>query len=660
MDTVPLRIASLLRCVVVSVIAFLLLSPLIKSERHDTQQPIIIIAQDNSQSIALCNDSAYYRTDYADKMHSTIAKLKENYEVACYTYGGRVVENETPDYSEHHTDINAAIAELQQLYYGRNIGAIVVCGDGIYNSGLNPATNISSSPFPIYTIAMGDTTPQCDAAITAVRHNRMAYIKTKAPVEVTLQGTELKGSKQTLTITHKGRKIASSEVVFSSNSFTTTLPINIDVGETPGLQTFTATLSPAAKETTTRNNVSSFSIEVIDGHINVGLLAAAAHPDVAALRRSIERNENYKATVAIGNEIDKVDLKELDIIVLHNLPSATREVDVSNKPALFIVGSQTSLARLNTLRRGVEINAKIDKNDDVTAIHNKDFANFALSEQAIKTIEQLPPLASPYGEYRCYGNTFALFNAQISTVKTDQPLVAFAQQHGLRSSFIFGEGLWRWSLYDYEANGTWDSFDELVAKTLTYTEQQNDKQRLHVETKNIYHEDEPIVITAQLYDDNYEPTNQPEATITIDGTKHTMGKTGDKATAGYRLTIPTLSSTDNDNTHHTHTYTATATYGGQTFSRSGSFVVETSNLEELTLCANHSLLNTIATSSGGVMLQARNIEQLPQTISQREDLKPIIHTHTTYSDLIALPWVFILILLLLTGEWVLRKYYGEL
>src|ERR1017187_519544 len=52
------------RFVVVSLVAFLLLSPMIKTIFHEVEKPIVIVAQDNSKSILIGKDSAYYRKDY--------------------------------------------------------------------------------------------------------------------------------------------------------------------------------------------------------------------------------------------------------------------------------------------------------------------------------------------------------------------------------------------------------------------------------------------------------------------------------------------------------------------------------------------------------------------------------------------------------------------
>lgn len=63
------RILGVNRFVLVSLIAFLLLSPLLKMSSHKVEKPVIVIAQDNSMSVVLNEDSAFYRTEYPVSHH---------------------------------------------------------------------------------------------------------------------------------------------------------------------------------------------------------------------------------------------------------------------------------------------------------------------------------------------------------------------------------------------------------------------------------------------------------------------------------------------------------------------------------------------------------------------------------------------------------------
>ena len=60
------KMMAVFRFMVVSLLAFLLLSPLIRTIFREVEKPVIIIAQDNSQSILTGTDSASFRKTYSE------------------------------------------------------------------------------------------------------------------------------------------------------------------------------------------------------------------------------------------------------------------------------------------------------------------------------------------------------------------------------------------------------------------------------------------------------------------------------------------------------------------------------------------------------------------------------------------------------------------
>ena len=84
--------------------------------------------------------------------------------------------------------------------------------------------------------------------------------------------------------------------------------------------------------------------------------------------------------------------------------------------------------------------------------------------------------------------------------------------------------------------------------------------------------------------------------------------------------------------------------------------MEALHLEQANLTANHTLLKTISSITGGKMFYP---DQLSSLNAELQTLKPVIYTHTRFSEMLNLLWVIILIILLLSLEWVLRKYHGE-
>lgn len=641
---------SLLRFASITLVAFLLMSPLIKRQHNVKERPIIILAQDNSQSILLGKDSTFYRTEYASNVEQMIKRLEKDYDVQCYTYGETTMPARQTDYSGQHTDIANAIEYTRQQYFNRNVGAMILTGDGIYNDGRSPLS-ISGMPYPIYTIALGDTTRLRDAAIVNVRFNRIAYMGNSFPVEVTLRTTALKGQRQRLSVTHKGKEIFSETIDSENDEYSTTIDFTI-AAEEAGVQSYNVTLSAAEGEHSLRNNSRTFSIEIIDGHEKIAILAATPHPDIAALRNSLETNQNYSIDVLIGNKIGQHEWnKDYDLLILHNLPHKTLPTNINTDkvPTITIVGSGTNLLQFNSHHYGVEVISSIDKQTEAAAAYNKTFSLFMVDEALTTTIERMPPLNTPFGDYRIAANGTTMFYANIGGIISDQPLIAFAQQNGIRHTLIMGDGLWRWRMHDYLDNGSHSTFDELINKIVIYTSLQTSRERLRTTSKSLFSVGEQVVIDAELYNDNFEPTNQPDVELTIGDAQYQFARRGN----GYRINLGTL---DTGN----YTYTASTTYNGIRYNAKGSFAVENFNLEETTLRANHSLMATIAANNGGTMLHADQLDELLQLLKERNDVKPVIYSHTSYTDILNLPLLFIIITVLLTAEWVIRKYNGTL
>lgn len=664
---------AVIRTLSVATIAFLLLSPLVKRVANRKEKPLVIIAQDNSQSLRYCPDSAYYASEFQESLSRLASNLASDFDVQRYSYGQSLVQldAENPNYNDVFTDIAQAINEVDNIYYHRNVGAIILTGDGIFNRGSNPVNLASSLSYPIYTVAMGDTTIYRDAAVAHIRCNRIAYLGNSFPMEVTVVADRMKGERASLSLSCDGRKLETKELSFDNDHFSATFNFLINA-DREGMRHYQIALSPLSDEKSLQNNRQSVMVEVVDGHQKVAIIAAAPHPDIAAIKAALESNQNFDVETFIGRDFNKRP-QDYNLLILHQLPAKSNvpATDVSTlvgkgTPALFILGGLTDLPRLNALHAGVEVFARIERTNEVTALPNNNFTYFVLPDETSKRITSFPPLLSPFGDYKVGGNGQTLLFSKVGNVNSGLPLVAVGQNDGLRYAFVTGEGLWRWRLSDWQQYGTHDDFDQLLSKIVSFTALRLDKERLHVETKHLFGQNEPVVIDAQLYNENYEMVNTPDVELLVERTdfsadaesssngkdrksSYQFNRRGD----GYSVNIGSLSP-------GSYRYTARTTFNGQQLAASGGFVVEEINIEAANTVADHSLLNTMASLSGGEMVAARDVESLAEKIRSRDDLHTVIFSETTYGDMLNMPLVFILIVLLLAVEWIIRKYNGTL
>lgn len=621
-----------LRFLAVSTIAVLLLAPVARRTVHERQKPLVVLVDDCSESVKMSADSAF-----------TLRTLQDKLEGNCRTILNADLSN------TGQTDLSALLSVEPDA------AAIVLASDGIHNRGPNPTSTAERLGIPVYTVALGDTTPRRDAAIANIRHNRIVMMGSDFPVEITLTAHLLDGESTTLAIdeSHNGFGIKQRIDYHGDNdiqTFNFTVPAN-----RPGLQRYTVHLTPKESESSLSNNTLTFYVDVIDGRRKVAIIGNAPHPDLAALKAAVESNPNYEATVFLNGErrVEKGEWKDYSLFILHNLPSATQSLSnfVSASPStIYIIGTQTDLPRFNALHTGLEIVSKVKKSSEATAVYNERFALFNFNNGDAQAIEQLPPLSAPFGEVKSTMALQSLFTARLGNIDTRQPLVAAISQGSRRQAFIWGEGLWKWRLANYLNNNSHEQFDRMISQLVNFTAMGEQRNRFIVETARHYSDNERITITAQLYNDAFEPYNVPVATFSLKSDTLNADYIFSRQGEGYGLTLNRLP-------EGLYRYKASATYNGTTLIAEGGFAVEALHLEQAKLTADHSLLATISAITGGQMYYPDQLSDLHAKLST---LKPIIYTHTRFSELINLPWILILILLLLSGEWVLRKYHGEI
>ena len=650
---------SVLRTLAVASIAFLLLSPLVKRESTRKEKPIVVIAQDKSKSLDFCSDSAFYHDAYPEQMDKLADALSQDFDVQRLAFGADVqADDGQAVYSAQTTDIANLVKEVSDRFYHRNIGALVLATDGIYNSGTNPVGAVASAAFPIYTVAMGDTTIHPDAAVANVRFNRIAYLGNDFPLEITINADRLQGRSSTLTVTVDGRKLYSKPLSFSDQRFSTTETVILEA-DRAGMRNYVVEIAPVDGEKSTRNNRRVVPIEVIDGHQKIAIIAAAPHPDVAALKAAIANNQNYEVETFLATDFNK-NPRDYNLLILHQLPSKVASVDIARlldggTPAVFVLGAQTDLARFNSLHTGLEVYTRIERQNDATPLANKDFTFFTLDDDVARRIALFPPLSSPFGDYKLGGNAQTLFTARVGNVNSGLPLVAVTQQQERRFAFIAGEGLWRWRLADWQANTSHANFDGLMNKLVVFTALRAKGERFNIDVKNIFSQSESVVVEAQLYNENYEPVNQPDVELSVrnqsspEGSKYMLNRTA----TGYGINLGLLPP-------GTYSYTASTRLGGKSFTASGSFMVEDLQLEAINTVADHSLLATLSASTGGEMVDAHNSDRIATLLRERDDMKTVVYSEISYSDMLNLPLVLVLIILLLAAEWVVRKYNGIL
>jgi hypothetical protein len=647
-----------LRFLALFTLIILLLKPLIKTLETEVEAPLIVVAQDNSESLLLGEDSTYINGVYKDQLLELAENFDGDYELKTYTFGEQLSEGlERLDYSEQFTNFSGLFDELFNKYSHRNLGAVIIASDGLYNKGEDPSYSFSKLNVPIYTIALGDTVEKKDLLIRDVAHNRLAYLGNLFPLEIEIEAKKCEGENALLEVLRQGQVLFSKPLTISSRNELFTIPVQLEA-KNVGLQRYTVRVTTLDDEVSEVNNTRDIFIDVLDSRQKILILSAAPHPDIAALRASIHSNQNYEVEAMTAEEF-KGQVADYSLIVLHQLPSKNNlgldviEAAMAVKtPLFFISGAQTDFQSFNKLKIGYEVLSARGNVNDVKGRFADGFSLFQVSEEEKNMFPSLPPLQVPFGEFNNSPGISPVLNQSIGTIATEIPLLSFNQNQEQKIGVLAGEGLWRWRMVNYLNKGDHDLFNSFFKKLVQFLASKDDKRPFRVSSNTALLENEDIRFNAEVYDATYSPIPGKDISMNItdsEGNAFDYNFSPDRN--NYKLNAGRLP-VDN------YRWEAEVNIGGKKFIERGEFSVSPLQFELINVRADHQMLYRLANQNGGQMIAKEQLLSLAEIIRSNEDVVSLSYERKTLSDLIRLDLLLWILVLLLAAEWLIRKLNG--
>lgn len=649
-----------LRTLSVFLISFLLLAPFIKIKTTNTEEPIIALLVDNSLSIL--NDKKFDKVAFEKSIENLVQKLNGKFKVAVYGFGDKLQKDSLFTFNEKATNIASAIEAIDDEQYNRNLVSCIVATDGLYNEGTNPLYQKTNGAFSINTILLGDTSIKRDIRIAHIAYNQFVYLGDKTTIETDIEADDCSGSKTSLdlfqVINGNQIKLNATPIEVNKESFAKTVQLSVDC-KSNGINHYRLAISPLNNEVTYKNNVRDIFIEVIDGRKKILIAGAAPHPDITAIRQTLEGSKNYTVAVDLtGNALG--NLQEYQLLVLHQIPSLNKHYDEYIKvaiakqiPILFILGTQSNFAKFNSLQEAISVEKRGESKQDILPVYNDNFQLFTLSDELKNELIKMPNLEIPFSSVSIKNMGSVLLYQKIGNVKTDFPMISFYDNNIAKMGFIVGEGMWRWKLNNYRLNNNHLVFDELLLKVFNQLAVKRDNRPFRViQSKQLYQEGELITFDAQLYNGAFELINAPSANITIVDAK---GKE-------YRYVFG-----PKEKYYHVscgyfpegeYAFRATTQYNGKTYLCDGKFIVAPRQLEFVNVTADHNLLRTMAQKRNGKAYSPKQLDQLAEELLNQKEIKTYLYDTFSTNPLIDLWQVLLLIIGLLSLEWILRKWSG--
>lgn len=654
-------ILSSIRFLLIFFICFLLLSPLVKMNISRVEKPTIILALDHSASMFANIADAKQADSIQRTLKENLEHLREQfsskYDVRLLSFGEKIEDGFSYEFTHKQTNYASLFEEVQARFSNRAVGAFVLISDGNYNQGQEAISAYRNIGFPLYTVAVGDTRPQIDVGIEAVHHNNFVFIKQSSPIEVDIFADKCEGKKVAVSL-YKGKQLlGKTELRINSDDFAKSVEFNLLENES-GLQEYRVVCSIIEGEKNIRNNYTDFYIEVLDGRQKILLLANSPHPDISALKQSIEGNALYEIDVHLASE-SGININNYNLIIFHQIPALDntmggilKECQDKQIPAWYIIGLQSNLAVLSTLQAGLSIQVKGNTWNEALPVFRKDFSYFSLSDETQTKIQEFPPLFTPFGNYNTTASAQSLLIQKIGSIESQYPLWIFSMNASQRTSILCGSGIWRWRLQDFAKNKNTEAFDELIGKSIQFLSVQKKHEALQIKNPKLFFETERIVLDAELYNEAFESINTVDVAIDI---RDSVGKTYSFMFSPYqnkyRLDIGRLPV-------GVYSYKASANLGGKLHIAKGQFRVVELALENTQWVANHDLLYNLAHRYNGEMYGLNQLDMLKENLLTDNVLPALIYNEKSYFELLHQKWIFFILLSLLTLEWVVRKWYG--
>jgi hypothetical protein len=646
-----------LRFMLVVQLALLLFGPLIRQIRNVYEPPSVVLALDNSASVAETADSAAL-VNLLERVGDLAEALNERGFTAEIRpiSTGRPAETGTIGFDYNRSDLQGFLRNIQNDYESRNLGAVVLLSDGLFNLGLNPA--YSTFPFRIHTVGLGDTLRRPDINISALQYNKIAYQGNRFPLVAEVNCTSLQGSALRLSVFDGSRLLEERSVDITKPEQFVRTSFLIEASEA-GMRRYRVTASPVEGEFSMANNSRDAYIEVIEGRERILLAGASPHPDLKAIRAALQKTSNYEVITYIPGVLeDKGD--DWNAVILHQpsdrsgrLRELEQELRQSDLPIMYILGRQTDIRAFNASNGLVEIELLAGGWDNAFPWLNREFSVFNLEEDDPIQVAEYPPLRVPFGEFTLLAPAEVLLYQRIGNVRSSKPLVVLQRGSGRRSALVLGEGIWQWRLQEYALREDQQTFDRFVLRTIQYLTARDDKRRFRVyPQRNEYYDHEAVIFDSEVYNEVYERIYGHRIDLLLrdeDGGEQAFSFLTSESNSRFRAGILPKG---------VYTYEARAEVMGKTEQATGTFSVADVQLEYTRLHADHNLLRNLAQENSGNFYDLQHLDELEAHLAGEKPVNKI-YSSEDFLAIINMKWGLLVLILFASAEWFLRKYHGS-
>lgn len=635
---------AILRFAVYFGILLLLINPKITKVDYEVEKTPLALVMDNSSSISYLKADETARQIF-EKLN-TNKDLKDKFEVQSYRYDSEFETDAEFTFKGTQTNIEQVAKNLKNIHKNKRF-PIVLFSDGNQTVGNDYVYGFPAKT-NVFPVILGDTTTFLDLKISQINVNKYAFHKNKFPVEVFLSYSGTQSTSANFNIKQGNSTVFQQDISFGPNKKTVILNLLLPANSV-GLQLYQAYVSSKLQEKNTYNNTKKFAVEVIDQKSEVAIISAINHPDISALKRSIEQNLQRNVSLLQPNASD---LTKYNVLILYQPNAAFKGVFDTNSnlklPTWIITGTQTDYAFLNQKQKDLVFKMS-NQPEEFTATFESNFNLFATDNIGF---ESFPPLNNLFGTVTSSGANTTLLGSKIRAIDAGSPLLSFSNQSP-RTAYLMGENIWRWRMQTNIKKESFEPFDIFVDKIVQYLATTSSRKSLVVEHESFYNAGDALVISAQYFNKSYEFDEKARLTIAVKNTQTNATKNYDLLKNSNSFSVDLAGLQAGKYSFVVKELNSNTTY-------SSTFELLDFDIEQQFVNPNVAQLNQLATQTAGTALMPNQVEALIELLKNNADYTAVEKEITTKEPLIDNILVLILMALFLAIEWFVRKYNGLL
>src|SRR5687767_5038619 len=309
-----------LRIAAISIVALCLARPVLAVSRAIEQRNVVGIVIDDSRSMRITDHGSAIRGDYAHQVFggpdSTLFKaLAEKFQLRFFRTSGAGGRSETlgdTPLNGSRTHLATSLLRAEEELAGAPVAGMVVISDGADNSASMPGATpmleqllaLRARQIPVYTIGVGSERFARDIELSRVEVPGTVLREASILVEVVVAQRGYSGTKVPIVVEDSGRIIGSRDVAHAKDGEATVVRIRVPASE-KGARLLKVRVPVQNGEMVKENNERDAVVVVSDRREKILYLEGEPRFELKFIRQAVEDDKNLQVVTLLRSAKDK-------------------------------------------------------------------------------------------------------------------------------------------------------------------------------------------------------------------------------------------------------------------------------------------------------------------------------------------------------------------